>query len=399
MNQAANRGCDILIRVRRGPTPTRRSSLAALLIGGLVLAACSSSSPGQAGTTTTSAGHSSTTSTTSGGGPTTTTSTLPAFPSSGPLSIGSPIPIPLTTFQVLAAEAPDGTVFVAAQAPVSPAPSVIYVVDGNGPATVAEHFGSGVAALAADATNLYVATYSTVTAFSRSSGNQVAQWTLPAVNSANSSNDDLVAMTAAAGRVDVLITQGNDVSVLRITPTSSAAPVVVVQGIGGAAVGPDGTIYYEQNSQRLTSVSPSGTTVTGPALTDSPNGEGGGVQEVNFVAGGEVWVGEPAGQGEDTQWTTFDVTTLAQAGQFSGTLSDLFVNTSGGALIAAPPSSQNPCTNQSPGFTDWCVSRVSPQGAQSASQSGNSVLAMVGLDPVIIGTAGGSNQVQMWRVG
>jgi hypothetical protein len=381
--------------MHRGAAWTARSCLPALLVGGLALAACSSPSPGQARTTTTSKQS---TSTTGSHGPTTTTTTLPPFPASGQLAIGSPIPTPLTTFQVLAAEAPDGTVFVAAQAPVSPAPSVIYVVDGNGPAAVAEHFGSGAAALAADANNLYVATYSTVTAFSRTSGNQVGQWALPAFNSANASDDDLVSMTAAAGQVDVLITQGNDVSVLRINPGSSSTPAVVAQGIGGAVVGSDGTIYVEATSQQLTSISRTGVVATGPALSNSPNGEGGGVQEIDFVAGGEVWVGEPAGQGEDTQWTTFDAHTLAQGGHFSGTLSDLFVNTSAGALIAAPPSSQNPCTNQSPGFVDWCVSRVSAQGVQSASQSGNSLLAMVGPEPVIIGTLAGASQVQVWRV-
>jgi hypothetical protein len=35
---------------------------------------------------------------------------------------------------------------------------------------------------------------------------------------------------------------------------------------------------------------------------------------------------------------------------------------------------------------------------QSASQSGNSLLAMAGPDPVIVGTLAGANQVQVWRV-
>ena len=299
---------------------------------------------------------------------------------------------------MLAAEAPDGTVFLAAQAPVDPAPSVVYVIDGNGPAAVAEHFGSGIAALAADANNLYVATYAAVTAFSRTSGNQVGQWTLPAVNSANASNDDLVSMTAAAGRVFVSISQGNTVSMYTITPGSTAAPALAAQGLS-AAIGPNGTIYYEGSSNRdLTALSTSGTSTQGPALVDAPNSEGGGVQNIDVVAGGEVWVGEPAGQGEDTQWTTYDATTLAQVGQFSGNLSELIADTVGGALVATSPNSQNPCTAQSPGYTSWCVSRINPQGVQSQPLGGKNVVDLLGPEPVEIASQGTSNQIDVYRI-
>ena len=81
-----------------------------------------------------------------------------------------------------AAESPDGAVFAAPQDPTSPSPSVAWVVDGNGPAAIAEHVPTGIAALAADSTNFYVATYSTVFAYDRASGNQDGQWTMPAVN-------------------------------------------------------------------------------------------------------------------------------------------------------------------------------------------------------------------------
>ena len=39
-------------------------------------------------------------------------------------------------------------------------PPIAWVVDGNGPAAIAEHVATGIAALAADGTNFYVATYS-----------------------------------------------------------------------------------------------------------------------------------------------------------------------------------------------------------------------------------------------
>jgi len=288
-------------------------------------------------------------------------------------------------------------VFLAAQAPVSPSPSVVYVVDGTGPATVAEHFPSGVAALAADATNLYVATYEAVTAFSRTSGNQTAQWSLPPVNAANSSNADLVVMTAAAGSVYVTISEGATVAVYKINPQSTAAPTLTATGFS-AAVGRSGTIYYAATDHSLTSLSASGTSTVGPVLADAPNGEGGGVQYVTTVAGGEVWVGEPAGQGEDTQWTTYDATTLKQVGQFSGNLSEMVTDTSGGAVIISSPNSQNPCTAAASGDMDWCMARVSRTGQQTGSQTAYSALALVGPDPVLIATLPGAVQVEVWRI-
>ena len=148
------------------------------------------------------------------------------MPTSGPLQAGSPIALPFAADRVTAAESPDGAVFAAPQDPTSPAPAVAWVVDGNGPAAIAEHVATGIAALAADSANFYVATYSDVFAYSRASGNQDGQWTMPTVNATNSSDDDLVSMTAAGGAVLVSVTRGNTVSVYRIDPdvVGRAAP-------------------------------------------------------------------------------------------------------------------------------------------------------------------------------
>ena len=86
------------------------------------------------------------------------TTTAPAA-SSGPLQLGAAIALPFSADRVTAAESPDGAVFAAPQDPTSPSPAVAWVVDGNGPAAIAEHVPTGVAAVAADATNFYVATY------------------------------------------------------------------------------------------------------------------------------------------------------------------------------------------------------------------------------------------------
>ena len=148
------------------------------------------------------------------------------------MQAGSPIALPFSADRVTAAESPDGAVFAAPQDPTSPSPSIAWVIDGNGPAQIAEHVPTGIAALAADGTNFYVATYSTLFAYNRPSGNQDGQWTMPSVPTSNSSNDDLVALAAANGSVFVSVTRGNTVSVYTVNPGTSAAPHLLVARAG-----------------------------------------------------------------------------------------------------------------------------------------------------------------------
>ena len=72
---------------------------------------------------------------------------------------------------------------------------------------------------------------------------------------------------------------------------------------------------------------PGGATVTGAVLNHTPNGLGGGVQYLNDVAGGAVWVSQPAGQGLDAQFTTYDAASLAVLGSYTGTVTSSVVDT------------------------------------------------------------------------
>ena len=225
----------ILAAMRRNPGQRLQLGLVAglaVLTGSVVLAACSSggsptpTSPRQTSTTAAAGGS---------------TTTVPA-PAAGPLTLGAPIAIPFSADRVTGAESPDGAVFAAPQDPTSPSPSVAWVIDGNGPAVIAEHVATGIAALAADSTNFYVATYSTLYAYNRTSGNQDGQWTMPAVPTANSSNDDLVALAAANGNVFVSVTRGNTVSVYTVNPGAATAPHLLLSGLG-AVIGSDGSVY------------------------------------------------------------------------------------------------------------------------------------------------------------
>jgi hypothetical protein len=344
---------------------------ALLLAAAAVLASCSSS-PSTPTTTSTS---------TSTHGTTSTTTTLPPPATTGPLTPGAPIGLPFAADRVTAAESPDGAVFAAPQDPTNPAPAIAWVVDGNGPAAIAEHVATGIAALAADANNFYAATYSTVFAYDRASGNQDGQWNMPKVNAANSSDADLVALAAGGGNLYVSVTQGNTTSVYRVTPTSSAAPHLVVRGLGDA-VGSDGTIYYERTDHHLVALRPDGKMTVGPALAATPNGEGGGVQYVEVVAAGAVWVSEPAGQGLDAAYTTYDAQSLARVGQYSGSVTSSVVDTASGPLVLQPSAAGPACPGAQPPAA--CVLRIDQHGATSDPVNVGAAVTLIGPQPAVV---------------
>ena len=304
--------------------------------------------------------------------------------------------LPFSAGAVTATESPDGAVFAAPQDPTSPSTTVAWVVDPTGPAEIAEHVPSGVAALAADSNNFYVATYSNVLSYDRLSGNQDAQWNLPPVHVANSSDDDLVSMTAAAGEVFVSITQGDTVRVYSINPGSSAGPRLLVTGLGDV-VGSDGSVYYESTDHHLSVRRPDGATMTGPALADAPTQLGGGVQYVDAVAGGTVWVDEPAGQGLDATYTTYDGSTLAQVASFSGSVTTTVVDTSAGAL-ALEPSGGATCPPPAANAPSSCVYRIDPQGAVADALGVGPAVLLIGPGPAVIASDTSTNQFALVRL-
>jgi hypothetical protein len=371
-------------------------TIAAIATAGVVIAACGSASPSTdappstSGTVPSGATTSST--------PTTVPPSVPPVSTSGPLTVSAPVPVPFSAGAVTAAEGPDGAVFVSPQNPTSNAQTVVWVVDGNQPAAVAETMPSGVAALAADTTNLYVASYSRVTAFDRNSGNKVASWTMPPVHAENSSNDDLVSLTAAAGALDVLVTQGDLVAVSRINPQSAGPPHLLVRGLG-ATVGPDGSVYYETTSHRLALLKPDGSRTLGPVMAHTPNGSGGGVQYVETVAGGAVWVSEPAGQGLDARFTTFDARTLAAIGSYDGVVNDSVVDTAAGSLVLQPAAgSPAGCPQSSPAAPSSCVSRIDVHGSVSDPAGVGAAIVLLGPQPAVVSSATATNQFQLSRL-
>jgi hypothetical protein len=371
----------------------RRGAWALLIAAGVLLAACSSPAhPKKVASTTTTASSATSTPTTQ------PASTLPPPSTSGPLQVsaGVTVPIPANT-QITATEAPNGAVFVAPESHDSPTPTVVWVVDPSGPAAIAEHVDGGVSALAADATNFYVVSNRTVLGYTRSTGNQMGQWRLPAINTANTSNADLVSMVAATGEVLVMIAQGNLEDVYRFHPGSAAAPQMIAQGTS-AAIGPDGTVYYERSDGHLVALSTTGVTTVGPVLANSPNGSGGGIAGINSVAGGLVWVSDPAGQGLDAQLIPYSATTLQPMGSYSGSVTEQIVDTLAGALVLSGPNGPGDCPQSASATSTSCVFRISAAAALSDPTPVGSADQLTGPYPAVVTTGATTNDLAVVRL-
>jgi hypothetical protein len=351
-----------------------------MVSAGALLAACSSTNhPGASGTTSTTS-HTKTTTTTTQATPT----TLPVPPTSGPLSISATVAVPIpANVQITATEAPNGAVFVSQESQDSSITTVVWVLDPTGPAEVAEHVNGGVSALAADPTNLYVVADDSVIGYTRSTGNQMGQWKLPPINTANTSDADLVSMVAANGQVLVVIAQGNLQDVYRINPNATTAPKMIAQGTS-AAIGPDGSVYYERSDDHLVKITAAGVTTVGPTLADSPNGEGGGIAGVAAVAGGLVWVSEPAGQGLDTELTPYNAATLQAMGKYSGSVTEQIVDTSAGPLVLVGPNGPGNCPQGASAISTSCVFRITPTAVLSNPTTVGVADQLLGPDPAVI---------------
>ena len=376
--------------------PVRRLHLVGSAAAFAVLLASCSSSPSSPSAGSKGSGHTTTTAAASATTAPATPSTLAPVATSGPLTPGAPIELPFSAGAVTAAESPDGAVFVSPQNPTSPAPTVTWVIDGNGPAEIAEHIPAGVAALAADANNFYAATYTNVFSFDRASGNQNGQWNLPSINAANASDDDLVSLAAAGGKVLISVTQGNTVRIYRVEPSSSAAPHLILTALS-AAIGSDGTIYYESGDHHLDALRPDGTTSQGPVLVDNPNGLGGGVQDIDTIAGGYVWVSEPAGQGLDASYTTYAATSLAQAGTFSGSVTDSVADTAAGPLVLEQGANGTTACPQGASPTS-CIFRIDQTGTTTDAVPVGAAVSLLGPGPAVVASDTATDQFELIRL-
>jgi hypothetical protein len=297
---------------------------------------------------------------------------------------------------LIAAQGPDGAVFVAGQIA---SPQIIWVVDGVRPAAIAEHTTGPVTALAADAANVYVGVGTSVSAYSRTTGSLVRSWTPGGM-------PGTVAQLVVAGdRVWALYGEGDSPApapngLAEIDPTSPhlVRTVSGITDVFSIAAGVSGAYYVTKQSSLLVEQTNDGHSVSAPTrqhvdlVLSGPSA----IQAVGVI-GGHVVLQHNAGQGLDAVLNTYDATTLAGPSADIGfSAAEQLASTLGGVFVIGN-SDTNVCTTTE----QTCVRRFAlPGGTVGAplalpTQAETSVLT--GPYPTVIVAIG--SDVHVLRIG
>ena len=187
----------------------------------------------------------------------------------------------------MAAEAPDGAIFFACSSSdctnsgSSQAHSVVRVVERTGTPAVAENVSGLVQAIAASSTDLFVATNTSITEYSRANGQVVCHWSDPTNVTPSGNFYPTVDLAYGDGLLwaDYGIAtdqSGYEPSILeRIVPGSSGQPPVVSSDVGqtGVVVGPSGAFFGDYTDNTIHAVaadgSPAGSSGTLPVYPNS----------------------------------------------------------------------------------------------------------------------------------
>jgi len=212
---------------------------------------------------------------------------------------------------VIAAEAPDGSVFATFGSqqsgyPETSAGTAVYVVDGNQQPQVAEHPTIPVTALAADDTYLYAGGGTQIIEYSRSTGAIVRSWNLAM---------PVRLMTVAAGMLWAVL--GSSTGPGQIAEMNPDASTVTTVGTDGAnvfsiAAGPLGLYYVPAGGTTIVRISATGQRTQAPThQTINEQLSGPGAVQAISVIGGQLFLVTDAGQGLDSVSRTYDASTLA----------------------------------------------------------------------------------------
>jgi hypothetical protein len=294
-----------------------RRLLAAGLVAGALLLVAGCSTGGSSTTASTGGSPSASGSASASPSPGQTAVSVPSLPApstSGQLRVIARDAFPVKSSDFLAAiaaEAPDGSVFASFGAQQNaaqgvPAGTVVYVIDGNEPAQVAEHPPVPVVALAADDTYLYVGGNDEIIAYARSTGDEARTWTLSMP----------VRLMAVGGGKLWAITGSISGSgqVVEINPGSAGVTTVGTDAanVADVAAGPLGLYYVESGGATIVRISPNGTRLQAPTnQTVNQQLSGPGAIQAISIIGNQLFVIHDAGQGLDSSSQTYDASTLS----------------------------------------------------------------------------------------
>jgi len=212
---------------------------------------------------------------------------------------------------VIAAEAPDGSIFATFGSqqsgyPATSAGTAVYVVDGNQQPQVAEHPTIPVTALAADDTYLYAGGGTQIIEYSRSTGAIVRTWSMAL---------PVRLMTVAAGMLwAVLGSASGPGQIAEMNPDASTVTTVGADGanVFSIAAGPLGLYYVPAGGTTIVRISATGQRTQAPThQTINEQLSGPGAVQAISVIGGQLFLVTDAGQGLDSVSRTYDASTLA----------------------------------------------------------------------------------------
>jgi len=286
---------------------------------------------------------------------------------SPPLTIASTVAVPGTPpagplSPPIAAEAPDGTAYVAAH---TGAGQVVYSVAPTGAVHLTDKVtGLGtITAIAADASNVYVGTHRAVSAFQRSNGHLVRRWML------SPTPRGLSQLVVAGNRVWGLLTPVGihplPSSLVELDPAQQAR-VATVNGVADTlslAATSTGIEYVTAKSTTLVSRSNTGVVSSKPThLTVNVSLSGRGAIQAQVVAGGRLFVKYSAGQGLDAVTYSYNATTLGGRIGPATFSADATLGVTSLGTLAAGAAGELPCTST----LHPCLVRYGTGGATGA---------------------------------
>ena len=121
------------------------------------------------------------------------------------------------------------------------------------------------------------------------------------------------------------------------------------------------------------------------------------MQDVDTVAGGYVWVSEPAGQGLDASYTTFAATSLAQAGTFSGSVTDSVADTAAGSFVLEQGANGTTACPQGATPTS-CIFRIDQTGATTDPVPVGAAVMLLGPGPAVVASDTPTDQFELIRL-
>jgi hypothetical protein len=108
-----------------------------------------------------------------------------------------------------------------------------------------------------------------------------------------------------------------------------------------------------------------------------------------------VWASEPAGQGLDAQFATYDGTTLAGLATFGGTVGDTVVDSQAGPLVLVPAGNGSCPATPAPSS---CVLRIDVHGSMSDGVGAGQAVLLIGPSPAVVVADTATSQFDLVRL-